>query len=94
MAEWAMMTLEQQEEARQERLNEPGTEPPCPMCGRPRVARSDYLRCHRCGMNWLNEEMHLRDYLNRNPSAARSEAAHMGRGTRPTADTSGADAKA
>ena len=42
---------------------------------KPRVLRSDYLRCNPCGVNWLMEEMHLPNYLNRNPSAARSEAA-------------------
>lgn len=46
------MTLEQQEAARQERLNEKGTEPPCPFCQRPRVTRSSYIRCMRCGLNW------------------------------------------
>lgn len=46
------MTLEQQEAARQERLNEKGTEPPCPFCKRPRVTRSSYIRCMRCGLNW------------------------------------------
>lgn len=94
MVEWAMMTLEQQELARQERLDEPGTEPPCPFCQRPRVSRSDYIRCNRCGVNWLNEEMHLRNYLSRDPRAARSEAAHMARGTRPTAGMSAGDAEA
>jgi ribosomal protein L37AE/L43A len=51
------LTMEQQQEAaRQERLNEPGTEPPCPLCQRPRVKRSDYIRCNRCGLNWTNGE--------------------------------------
>ena len=90
--EQKMMTYEEQEQARQERLNEVGTMPPCPFCQRPRVARSDYIRCNRCGINWLLEESHLPDYLNRLPSAARSEAmgARMGPRTdssaRPTAD--------
>lgn len=25
---------------------------PCPYCNRPRFARSDYIRCGICGMNW------------------------------------------
>lgn len=51
-----MMTLEQSEVARQERLKEIGTEPPCPFCGKARVTRSDYIRCNPCGVNWLNRE--------------------------------------
>ena len=47
-----MMTEEDREAAREARLNEPGTEPPCPFCLRPRVLRSDYIRCMRCGLNW------------------------------------------
>ena len=31
---------------------EVGTEPPCPFCKTPRLKRSDYLRCGRCGLNW------------------------------------------
>lgn len=77
MAEWAMMTQEQQEEARKERLNEAGAGPDCPFCGKPRVVRSDYLRCNREGINWLDAEMHLPNYLNRNPSSARAEYARM-----------------
>ncbi len=50
---------------------EPGTEPNCPWCGVPRVRRSDYVRCNPCGVNWLDSEMHLPNYLNRNPAAAR-----------------------
>lgn len=50
-----MMTPVQQEEARQFRLNEPGTMPPCPLCGRPRVERSCYIRCNPCGLNWEND---------------------------------------
>jgi ribosomal protein L37AE/L43A len=51
-----MMTFEEQEAARQERLNEVGTREPCPMCGRARVQRSDYVRCNPCGTNWLAGE--------------------------------------
>lgn len=72
-----MLTPEQAEEARQERLNEPGTMSMCPLCGKLRVQRSCYLRCNSCGVNWLDEEMHLPNCLNRNPSAARAEAARM-----------------
>lgn len=44
---WLTMTAE-------ERLNEAGTEPPCPYCQRPRVRRSVYTRCNPCGKNWMN----------------------------------------
>lgn len=74
MEQYKMLTYEEQESERRERLNEKGTMPPCPFCHRPRVARSDYIRCNPCGINWLVEESHLRDYLNRNPSSARDEA--------------------
>lgn len=37
-----------------ERLNEAGTEPPCPLCQRPRVRRSSYVRCNPCGANWFD----------------------------------------
>lgn len=76
------MTLEQQEAARQEGLNEVGTLSPCPFCKRPRVQRSTYVRCNPCGLNWLDEEMHLPDYLNRNPAAARFEAERASMGMR------------
>jgi hypothetical protein len=68
------LTFEEQEANRRERLAEVGTMPPCPFCQRPRVERSDYLRCNPCGINWLLDERNLRDYLNRNPSACRDEA--------------------
>lgn len=93
-----MLTYEQQEENRRERLAEVGTEPPCPFCGNPRVGRSDYLRCNPCGVNWLNEEMHLtykgKPYLEVDPRLARTNAAPTENETKPTADTSaeGADA--
>ena len=77
-----VFTDAEREALRQVALNEVGTMPPCPFCGKPRVARSSYMRCQRCGVNWLDEEVHLRDYLNRNPSACRWEAAHMGTGTK------------
>jgi len=81
-----MLTYEDQERMRQVALKEPGTEPPCPFCKRPRVARSDYIRCNGCGVNWLDEEMHLPDYLNVDPRVARQKAARMARGTPPTAE--------
>jgi len=28
----------------------------CPFCGVPRSKRSDYVRCSRCGINWLEGE--------------------------------------
>ena len=49
LEKWMCMTKE-------ERLNEPGTMPPCPFCQRPRVQRSDYVRCNLCGTNWLEGE--------------------------------------
>ena len=76
---------------REERLAEVGTEPPCPFCQKPRVSRSDYIRCNPCGVNWSNDEMHLPNYLDRDPRVARSEAARMVVGTKPTANTSKAD---
>lgn len=60
-------------EWRRQIVTEVGTEPLCPWCQRPRVRRSDYIRCNPCGTNWLDEERHLRDYLNRNPAAARTD---------------------
>jgi ribosomal protein L37AE/L43A len=44
--EWLTATPEQ-------RMNEAGSEPPCPFCGRPRVKRSTYIRCNPCGKNWV-----------------------------------------
>lgn len=88
-----MLTPELQEQTNADRRNEVGTEPPCPFCKRLRVARSTYIRCNPCGTNWLDEEMHLPNYLNRNPAAARSEAARMARETKPTADMSAVGAE-
>ena len=59
--EQKMMTYEEQEQARQERLSEVGTEPDCPFCGKPRVARSSYIRCNQCGVNWGAGEDIMRD---------------------------------
>ena len=49
---WASLTSE-------ERRNEVGTEGPCPFCQRPRLRRSDYVRCTPCATNWLDDERHL-----------------------------------
>jgi ribosomal protein L37AE/L43A len=83
------MTLKEQEEARQERLNEVGSEPPCPFCQRQRVSRSDYIRCNPCGVNWLNEEMHLPNYLSADPRVARRAVAPTESVTKPTAGRPG-----
>ena len=72
-----MLTYEEQEKMRAEALAEKGTMPPCPFCKVPRVERSDYIRCNKCGVNWLLEEKDLRDYLNRNPAACRDEARRL-----------------
>lgn len=65
---------------REERLNEKGTLPPCPMCGVPRVQRSDYVRCNPCGVNWLDGEA-----MDRNPKVERWEK--MIASTRPAPST-------
>lgn len=52
----------ERERERQKRLNEVGTELPCPFCGIPRVKRSTYIRCMREGLNWGKE-----DDLDRDP---------------------------
>ena len=72
----------------QERINEPGEEPDCPFCHNPRVMRSDYTRCNRCGVNWLHSEMSLPNYLNVDPRVARRAAANAvaGNQTQLTAD--------
>lgn len=69
------LTYEEQEFLREQRRNEVGTESPCPFCGRPRVKRSDYIRCNPCATNWLDEEMNLPDYLNLDPRMARTRGA-------------------
>lgn len=87
------MTEAEQIEARQFRVSEIGTEPNCPFCGTPRVERTSYIRCNPCGVNWLNEEMHLSNYLSMDPRVVRREAARTASGTKPTADTSKGDAE-
>ena len=71
------LTYEQQEANRKDRLAEVGTMPPCPFCKKPRVERSDYIRCLPCGINWLLEESHLPNYLDRNPASCRAEARRL-----------------
>ena len=88
------LTIQQQESERQARLNEPGTGPACPFCHLPRQERSDYLRCNPCGVNWLDEEMHLPNYINLDPRTARRVAALTGGGTKPIAERSAEDAEA
>lgn len=62
------MEAELRELLRQDRLNEPGTMPPCPFCQRARVQRSDYVRCNPCGLNWLEgENLALSPHLSREP---------------------------
>jgi hypothetical protein len=87
------MTFEQQEAARRERLAEVGTEPPCPFCQRSRATRSDYIRCNRCGINWLMEEFNLPNYLNLDPRVSRKAAARTEGSTKPSADMPAVDAK-
>ena len=81
-----MLTYEQQELNRVDRLNEVGTEPPCPFCQKPRVLRSDYIRCNPCGVNWAMSEMWIPNYLSKDPRVVRTEAAHMGNSTQHTAE--------
>jgi hypothetical protein len=77
--------------SREERLNEVGSELPCPLCEKPRVTRSDYIRCNPCGVNWLDEEMHLPDYLNRDPRLSRAEYARTVTAIKGTAEQSKVD---
>lgn len=65
------MTVEEQVKARQERLNEKGTESLCPFCKVARAKRSDYLRCLKCGLNWLDEENTFPGYLDEDPRKSR-----------------------
>jgi len=81
-----MLTYEEQELNRKDRLDEVGTEPDCPFCQKPRVTRSDYIRCNPCGVNWLNEEMNLPNYLNLDPRVSRAAAARMAKCQPPIAE--------
>lgn len=42
---------------------------PCPLCGLPRCQRSEYIRCSKCGVNWLPGED-----KEKNPKIARFNA--------------------
>jgi hypothetical protein len=51
---------------------------PCPFCGVPRCQRSDYVRCSKCGVNWLDGENLTKDprnarYLASKPAGKVSE---------------------
>ncbi len=64
----AMELAELLNQTREERLNEVGTMPPCPFCQKPRVQRSDYVRCNPCGTNWLEgEDLSKNPLLSREP---------------------------
>lgn len=75
-----------------ERINEPGDEPPCPFCKCNRVMRSCYIRCNHCGINWLDEEMHLPNYLNLDPRVARKAVAPTETTSPPAVEQKGEDA--
>ena len=87
MEAWLSMTQE-------ERMNEVGTEPDCPFCQKPRVSRSDYIRCNRCGVNWLDSEMSLPNYLNLDPRVARRGVVPTGSVMQPIVVNSAAVAEA
>ena len=88
-----MDTVELMSTTREQRLNEAGSEPPCPFCRRPRVSRSDYTRCNPCGINWLDSEMGLPNYLDRDPRVARREAALTETVIKPIAEPKGGSAE-
>lgn len=54
----------------------------CPFCGLPRCQRSDYVRCSKCGVNWLDGED-----LSRDPKIDRYKA--MAESLRSTAKVKG-----
>jgi hypothetical protein len=84
-----MLTYEEQEAARLERLNEVGTELPCPLCKRPRVTRTDYIRCNPCGLNWSEGQALDRHPLATQPTA--SIGTETVSGAAPASSTSDAD---
>ncbi len=74
---------------------------PCPMCGRPRSQRSDYIRCTPCATNWLAGEDRTKDpRLSREPylswkinqGGARSANVNTGSQTASFAGEKAADA--
>lgn len=86
-----MMTDAEREQARQDRLNEPGIEPPCPFCLKPRVTRSDYIRCMRCGLNWSEGQSIDRHPLATQPT--KPSPMEIERGARPAESTTEMDSK-
>ena len=52
-----MLTYEEQESMRKDAMDEVGTEPPCPFCGRPRVSRSSYIRCNPIQLVYDNVQL-------------------------------------
>lgn len=86
-----MLTFEEQEQARQDRMNEAGTEPPCPMCKKPRVTRTDYIRCNPCGLNWSEGQAIDRHPLATQPTV--STGTEIASGAQPAASTSDADGR-
>lgn len=80
MLDQKTMPNEEREAMRKIRLGEVGTEPPCPFCQRPRVRRSDYIRCNPCGLNWLDGEDLTKDpQLSRREKSAVPAKASSGR---------------
>jgi uncharacterized Zn finger protein (UPF0148 family) len=54
---WVMMAVNDPwRDNLREEIEKGGSESPCPFCGIPRLQRSDYIRCCRCGINWLEGE--------------------------------------
>ena len=54
-----MLTYEEQEAAREQRMEfyrTGGTLSPCPLCGVKRHQMTEYVRCHLCGVNWERDE--------------------------------------
>lgn len=58
-AEWPSRILPQL--AREIAIGGDLTDLPCPFCHLPRCQRSDYIRCQKCGINWLQGEDLSRD---------------------------------
>jgi len=84
MKKWLDMTPQQ-------RVNEPGTMSPCPFCQKPRVERSDYIRCNHCGVNWLDgEDVTKNPTIERMKAVVSSGKAHVA-SVSPTASTSRSD---
>lgn len=82
-----MLDMETADALRALRKAEEGVEPPCPLCQRSRVTRSDYIRCNPCGVNWLDGED-----ISKDPRIERKRAWLLTQGIGPTKtpSTSGA----